>query len=152
MSSNLSGVSPVPAEATLIRLVRLAAGMSVAEAAAVAGISKARWSQVENGHETRLGTRHAVIASDGLLARMADAVGADADRLAGSGRRDAAAVLREIHRRRLSAVPSAAPRYSSPSLQRIADDPDLDDETKQAMIALAERMRAAREDDERGTS
>jgi transcriptional regulator with XRE-family HTH domain len=98
-----------PPEGPLIRLVRLAARLTSAEAAAAAGISKARWSQVENGYEKRDGTYYPVSATDGLLARMAEAIGLSAARLAESGRDDAAAILREMDARAAETAAAAAP-------------------------------------------
>jgi transcriptional regulator with XRE-family HTH domain len=97
-----------PPESPLIRTVRLAARLTTAQAAKRAGISKARWSQVENGYERRGGEVSAVTATDGLLARMAEAIGLDAERLDQAGRHDAAIVLREMRRRegRARAAPS----------------------------------------------
>jgi transcriptional regulator with XRE-family HTH domain len=88
-----------PPEAPLIRLVRLASRLTSAQAAAKAGISKARWSQVENGSEKRAGLWYPVSATDGLLAKMADAIGLTPCRLADAGREDAAAILREMNSR-----------------------------------------------------
>ena len=88
-----------PPEAVLIRRVRTAAGMGIPEAARRAGVSVARWSQVENGRETRKGVVRPVRAKPGTIAHMADAVGIDAGRLEAEGQRpDAAAVLREMDR------------------------------------------------------
>lgn len=94
-----------PKEAVLIKLVREAANVSTAEAARSAGISKARWSQVESGYESRLGRYRPVIARAGTLARMAHALGISPQRLETEGNRpDAALVLAEIVRREASAA------------------------------------------------
>src|SRR5580700_9701840 len=93
------GEQPVtpPPEAVLIRLVRQAAGITVDAAAARAGISKARWTQVETGREKRKDGYHPAVAPAGTLARMARAVpGVTPERLEEAGRPDAAEVLREI--------------------------------------------------------
>ena len=87
-----------PPEAVLIRLAREAARIKAPVAAKAAGISPARWSQVETGYETRLGIVKPVRAPGGTLAHMANAVGVTAERLEEAGRPDAAAVLREIQR------------------------------------------------------
>jgi hypothetical protein len=87
-----------PPEATLIRLAREAANIKAPAAAKVAGISPARWSQVETGYETRLGNARPVRAPDGTLAHMAFAVGLAPHRLDQVGREGAADVLREILR------------------------------------------------------
>jgi transcriptional regulator with XRE-family HTH domain len=90
---------PAPAEAVLIRLAREAAGIRVSDAAERAGISVARWSQIESGSETRAGRVNPVRAKPGTIARMAREVGLTPERLAGEGKRpDAAAILGEIIR------------------------------------------------------
>lgn len=71
--------------------------MRVADAARLADISVARWSQIETGQETRHGVRRPVNAKAGTIAHMAYAVGVTPERLAAEGGRpDAADVLREI--------------------------------------------------------
>jgi transcriptional regulator with XRE-family HTH domain len=91
---------PAPPEAALLRLAREAANIKVSEAARAAGISTARWSQIENGYETRHGGFKEVRAKAGMLARMAKVPGLTPERLAEEGQRpDAAEVLREIQRR-----------------------------------------------------
>jgi len=91
-------MTPPPPAATLVRLVREAAGLSVSTVADRAGISQSRWTQIENGYETRGGTRKPVKPKPGILAHMAAAVGnITPERLASEGQRpDAAQVLREI--------------------------------------------------------
>lgn len=89
-----------PPEARLIRLVREAVGLKIPEVAKTAGISKARWSQVESGRETRLGQHKPVHGSRSTIAHMAYAVGLSAERLETEGERpDAAEILREIYRK-----------------------------------------------------
>ena len=95
------GEQPVtpPPEAVLIRLVRQAAGITVDAAATRAGISKARWTQVETGREKRKDGYRPAVAPSGTLARMAGAIpGVTPERLEDAGRPDAAEVLREIRR------------------------------------------------------
>ena len=88
-----------PPEAILIRLVREAAGLKLPAVAKAAGISVARWSQVADGYETRLGQRKPVTGSRATVAHMASAVGLSPERRPAEGKRpDAAAVLREIQR------------------------------------------------------
>jgi transcriptional regulator with XRE-family HTH domain len=90
---------PPPPEAVLIRLVREAAGLKLPAVAKLAGISKARWSQVETGYEMRLGKFRPVQGTRSTIAHMAYAVGLEPARLATEGARpDAAAVLAEILR------------------------------------------------------
>lgn len=85
-----------PREATLIRLARQAARIKAPAAARKAGISTARWSQIENGYERRHGQYKPISASPPTLAHMAHAVGLTPDRLAEAGREDAAEILTEI--------------------------------------------------------
>lgn len=85
-----------PPEAVLIRRAREAARIKTPAASRAAGISTARWSQVENGYETRLGRPKPVRAPAGTLAHMAHAVGVTPERLEAVGRSDAAEILREI--------------------------------------------------------
>jgi hypothetical protein len=96
--------APTP-EGALIRLVRVAARIRAPAAARDAGISPARWSQVENGYEKRRGKYKAVRAPAGTIAQMARAIGLSADRLEQAGRPDAAAVLREMERPRETQAP-----------------------------------------------
>lgn len=138
-----------PPEAVLIRTVREAARIKIPVAAKAAGISVARWSQVETGAETRAGRRMAVRAPAGTLAHMAHAVGISPGRLEAEGKRpDAAEVLREILRgheppsRPPVPVPSpGGPPGTGPAIQRILDDPDLTDAEKQGAVALIEALR-----------
>jgi hypothetical protein len=90
-----------PPEAVAIRLARKAAGISVAAAAEAAAIpiSTARWSQIENGYETRPGTVRVVRGRDSTVAHMARVVDVTPAQLEDAGRSDAAEVLCEILRR-----------------------------------------------------
>src|SRR6266704_6316939 len=85
-----------PPEASLIRIARKAAGMQIAQAAAIARgnapslrLSTVRWSQVELGYETKPGGFAAVVASDLVLAHMAAVTGITPERLTAAGREDA---------------------------------------------------------------
>jgi hypothetical protein len=97
--------------------------MSIPDAARKSGISKARWSQVETGHETRAGVDRVVQAKAGTLARMAAAVGLPPERLEAEGQRaDAAMVLREILQGQPSAPePSPAAAIAPAELSDEAD-------------------------------
>lgn len=139
-----------PPEARLIRLVREAAGIKTPDAARAARISKARWSQIENGYETRGGDVRAVRATAGTLAHMAAAVGLAPDRLeTEAGRTDAAEVLREIQRATPEPPASEPPRYADPREQRIMDLDGFTDEEKRGMIAWVRTVRAMNEDQRR---
>lgn len=88
---------PPPAEALLIRLAREAAGLSPETASATVDavrIGGSRWRQIEAGY--RNDTGRSVKAKPATLAHMALAVGVTSERLAETGRDDAAAVLREL--------------------------------------------------------
>jgi len=116
---------PPPPEAAAIRLARKAEGLSVAAAARAAGIriSTARWSQIENGYETRPGGRRAVRGRDQTIAHMARVVDVSPERLEECGRADAAAVLREIQRRqRMKVTPPPAPDPLTPEERRITEE------------------------------
>ncbi len=93
---------PAPPEAVLIRLAREAAGIPVAAAAKRAGVSVARWSQIESGSEIRHGAVSPVTGRAGTIARMAAEVGVSPERMETEGQRpDAAEILREILRREI---------------------------------------------------
>jgi transcriptional regulator with XRE-family HTH domain len=138
-----------PPEAVLIRLVRQAAKVTVAAAAKRAGISTARWTQIEQGYETRDGERKPAWAPPDTLAYMAAAIDLPPDRLEAEGHRpDAAAVLREMRRPGVQSAPAlvstpgdAEPRYSDPALQAIWETPNLSPEIRRAMVGLAIAMR-----------
>jgi hypothetical protein len=138
----------------------------VAAAAKRAGISTARWSQIEQGHETRDGERRPATAPADTLAYMAAAIGLPAGRLETEGQRpDAAAVLREMQRPQGGDPPAAAETppppagrepltgpwtYGDEILERIWRLPGLDQEGlsdagKRYLIALARGLRAERE-------
>ena len=109
----MSVQSGIPPEAKLIRRRReaIVPEMSRRQAAAMARISPSQWSDVERGHKKAgFGVVVPVRATADTLARMARAVGATADELAGTGRDDAARQLRTLDqdrdlRRRIAAVP-----------------------------------------------
>lgn len=122
-----------PPEASLLRLVRSAAGMQAGDAAAKLAIrfrrrfSASRWSQIENGYETREGRYKRVTANAATLAQMFDIVGGvTPERLADEGQRpDAAEVLREIllHPAPAAADPSRARLEAVPDVLHLPDDP-----------------------------
>jgi transcriptional regulator with XRE-family HTH domain len=129
-----------PPEAVLIRLAREAAHTRTADAAREAGVSKARWSQIESGYESRQGTYEPVVARAVTLAHMAHAVGLTPARLEGAGRPDAAAVLAEILRRDEPHVEQDAEPFlrpdDPPSFRRIMADPDpaLTEQEKRGLV------------------
>lgn len=87
-----------PAEALLIAAKREARvpRLSGREAARRAGISETRWRQLESGVIRVKGTDYPEMAPAETLARMAQAVGATPEELAGAGRKDAAAILEKL--------------------------------------------------------
>jgi hypothetical protein len=128
---------PPPAEATLIRLVREAAGLSPEAAAARMEVkfSGSRWRQIERGWRKDSDTP--VVAPDTTLAQMAWTLGISSDRLAETGRQTAVEILREMERSKASApapTPEAAPLA------------ELQEWQQQVILnALDERPRSARE-------
>jgi transcriptional regulator with XRE-family HTH domain len=113
--------------------------MSVANAADAAGISKARWSQIENGRESRAGEIRPVSATDGLLAHMAYAIGVTPERLADAGREGAALVLREIQARRES---GPGPYADDPRLHDVwLASAGLPEDARHGIVQLAREMR-----------
>lgn len=121
---------PALPEGTLIRRAREASGLTVPAAAQAAAMSKARWTQVETGYETRQGQVRRVKAKPGTIARMAHAVGLDPDRLEADGERpDAAEILREILR-----TPPSPPAAGRP-LTAVPPPPVLPDEPTDQQVA-----------------
>lgn len=115
---------PAPPEAAIIRLAREAANIRIADAAARAGVSVARWSQIEAGSELRHGEASPVTGRAGTIARMAHVAGVSPERLADAGGRpDAAEILREIIRQQDAAGGAAV--TVAPARPAASDDPDL---------------------------
>ncbi|MFF9238452.1 hypothetical protein ACF1AY_16170 [Streptomyces sp. NPDC014776] len=129
--------TPPPPEATLIRLVREAAGLSPETAAARMEIkfSGSRWRQIERGW--RKDSNTPVIAPDITLAHMAFTLGITSDRLAETGRGEAVEILREMER---SKAPTPEPPPEAGAFAEL-------EEWQQKVIlnALDERPRSARE-------
>ena len=100
----------IPPEAEVIRLAREAMDMTAQSAAEASrahdgkGVSAAYWRDVERGYGGRRGQRVPTRASARALAAMARVVGVVPAQLAGAGREDAARVLEEILRRRVSVL------------------------------------------------
>lgn len=144
---------PAPPEAVLIRLAREAADIRVAVAAKGAGVSVARWSQIETGSETRNGKMSPVRAKAGTIARMAREIGISPERMAAEGERpDAAEIIREIIRQdgeSQDAPPPAqpaAPRRVLPTLAIALADPDID--RYLSVVALEREKRMPPRDEE----
>lgn len=100
-----------PAEGELIRVARLAKGLSAEDAAALAQVKlgAARWRQIERGYKTR---DEPVQAPPRTLAHMAYVVGVTPEQLDSVGRQKAAEILREILRRSDSNAPRSTPTLS----------------------------------------
>jgi transcriptional regulator with XRE-family HTH domain len=105
---------PPPPEAQLVRLVREAAGLSAESAAArvESKLSGSRWRQIERGYRGDLATT--VVAPDKTLAQMCHALGITPDRLAATGRAEAAHILEEMQRSEAEPAP-ASPEAASVS-------------------------------------
>jgi transcriptional regulator with XRE-family HTH domain len=115
-----------PPEAVIVRLAREAAHIRTEDAARAAGISKARWSQVETGYESRLGIRRPVVARAVTLAHMARAVGVSPARLRAEGHRpDAADILEEILRREQPAPEPPPPAVIAELWGDLAHSPEI---------------------------
>lgn len=125
-----------PPEAVLIRLAREAAHTRTADAAREAGVSKARWSQIESGYESRQGTYEPVVARAVTLAHMAHAVGVTPGRLDEAGRSDAAEILREIERREEPDLPGLLPGDPA-SFRDILQDEAMDYDLRLGIVDWA---------------
>ncbi|MFE6551642.1 helix-turn-helix domain-containing protein [Streptomyces sp. NPDC057746] len=86
----------MPPEAALIKAALKRQRIRIDDAAAKAGISRSRWSQIVAGYQSVGGQQIPVRAPDETLARMALAVGVTADQLREAGREEAAAALDEL--------------------------------------------------------
>lgn len=72
----------------LIKVSRLARGLTVTKAASLAGMSHQNWSRIEQGRAQSL--------TPATLAHMANAAGVVSEELAGLGQSEAAAILERI--------------------------------------------------------
>lgn len=126
--------TPPPPEATLIRVVREAAGLSPEAAAGrmETKLSGSRWRQIERGWRSDNATR--VIAPPATLAHMCWMLGISADRLAGTGRTDAVEILRELERAKAPAEDAPTPLAELEPWQQLV-----------ILNALDERPRSAAE-------
>jgi hypothetical protein len=145
-----------PPEATLIRTARKAASLSIEAAAEQAGaLSFVRWSQIENGYESRGGQRRPITGTDTHIAHMAYVVHVSPERLEQAGRPDAAVVLREIIlQEHLAAEREPEPprrRFANAGLQRMWDEHvgEVPEEDLLLMMRLGEALFIARQGKER---
>lgn len=154
-----------PPEAVLLGLVLAASGMKAGDAAGEVArrfnrkFSASRWSQIQNGYETRDGKYKPVTASAATLAQMFAVVGGvTPERLAGGGpgeghRPDAAEVLREILSRqepRPEPKPDPADEEEDEALRSIMADTRLTLPMRRAIVAFAKAMKEANEKDHDG--
>ncbi|MCU1589237.1 MAG: hypothetical protein JWP11_493 [Frankiales bacterium] len=134
-----------------IRAAREYRGLSVRQAAIRAGISEARWRQLENGYVTvAAGTRIAANPRPATVRAMADAVGLD---VAEAFQRSGLPIPDDVLARSQVKVdrPSVAgeDHGREPYLSR-RDGPDLSDVTTDALLEeLAKRARANNPDADR---
>ncbi|MFF3847976.1 hypothetical protein [Streptomyces sp. NPDC002328] len=150
--------TPPPPEATLIRLVREASGLSPETAAARMEIkfSGSRWRQIEKGYRRDSDTE--VIAPDATLAHMCWTLGITSDRLAETGRTKAVEILREMERAKAPtpAPPEAAPLAELDEWQQqvilntLDNQPRSDREKALLLRTLAAKIEAAADDGDDG--
>lgn len=132
-----------PAEGDLIRIARLAKGLSPEQAAELALIKLggARWRQIERGYKTR---DSRVRAPDKTLAHMAHVVGVSPERLDAVDRGVAAEILREIQRQEAEADPERNRPYAdlSDRLERTAWEMPASIEDRKLMVDMLREARA----------
>lgn len=131
-----------PAEADLIRIARLAKGVSPEQAAALALIKLggARWRQIERGYKTR---DSPVRAPDKTLAHMAHVVGVSPERLDEVNRGIAAEILREIQRQDAEADQENRPYADlSDRLERTAWEMPASIDDRKLMVDMLREARA----------
>lgn len=123
----MSAQPPPPAEASLLRLAREAAGLSPEAAAARMKVkfSGSRWRQIEAGY--RADSSRQVVAPDRTLAQMAHAVGVSSERLKTAGRAEAAEILHEIERTAEAGRTEESPLTKLPEWQQQVILNSLDD-------------------------
>lgn len=139
MTSSEQVLKP-PAEADLIRVARLARGISPEAAADLAPIrlGGARWRHIERGYEPKKPPKK-VRAPDKTLAHMARVVGVTPERLEEVGRGLAAEILREILRQEAEAGEAEASRpYANLSdpLERTAWEMPLPVEQRRLIVDM----------------
>ena len=139
-----------PPEADLIRVARLARGLSPEKAAELTPIrlGGARWRHIERGYEPKKPPKP-VRAPDKTLAHMARVVGVTPERLEEVGRSGAAEILREIARQEAEAEQEQERPYAdlSDRLERTAWEMPLSVEDRKLIIdMLREAKRQGRQD------
>ncbi len=109
-----------PPEAEVIRLARLARGLSPEAAAARTPVrlGGGRWRHIEQGYTRRIPFTPTAAPAK-TLAHMANVVGVRPEQLDGAGRGDAAEILREIKRQEAAEQPGPGP--ADPRVQMALD-------------------------------
>lgn len=130
------GLRPPP-EADLIRVARLARGISPEAAAEQAPIrlGGARWRHIERGYDSK---HNPVVGPDKTVAHMAHVVGLAPERLAEVGRDGAADVLREILRQAEAEVADKQQPYADMSdrLERTAWEMPLSVDDRKLIVDM----------------
>nr|WP_274031444.1 helix-turn-helix domain-containing protein [Streptomyces sp. MMBL 11-1] len=110
-----------PPEAEVIRVARLARGLSPEAAAerTPVRLGGGRWRHIEQGYTRRVPFTPTTAPAK-TLAHMANVVGVDPEQLEGAGREDAAEILREI-RRQEAADERSTVAPSDPRVQMAVD-------------------------------
>lgn len=144
MTSTQPEIQPPP-EADLIRVARLARGMSPEKAADQTPIrlGGARWRHIERGYEPKRPPKR-VRAPDKTLAHMAFVVGVSPERLAEAGRDLAADVLREIIRQEAEAGQQEETAYANMAdrLERTAWEMPLPVEERRLIVDMLREAKA----------
>ncbi|MEW2570457.1 hypothetical protein [Streptomyces sp. NPDC047070] len=152
MTSTQAEIQPPP-EAALIRMARLARGLSPEKAADQTPIrlGGARWRHIERGFEPKRPPK-AVRAPDTTLAHMAHVVGVSPERLVEVGRPEAAAVLREIQRQESEADQQQDRPYANLAdrLERTAWEMPLPVEDRRLIVDMLREARAQGRGEQRG--
>ncbi|MDX3629013.1 hypothetical protein PV728_01550 [Streptomyces europaeiscabiei] len=128
-----------PREADLIRVARLARGLSPEKAAELTPIrlGGARWRHIERGYEPKKPPKR-VRAPDKTLAHMAHVVGVSPERLEEVGRGIAAEILREILRQEAESGQAEERPYADMSdrLERTAWEMPLAVEERKLIVDM----------------
>jgi hypothetical protein len=130
-----------PPEADLIRVARLARGISPEAAAELAPIrlGGARWRHIEKGVDSK---KRPVRGPDRTVAHMARVVGVTPDRLADVGRHEAAEVLREILRQEAEETQEQPYANLADRLERTAWEMPLPVEQRTMIIDMLREAKA----------
>jgi len=137
--------APRPPQPPVMQLIEQRRGrLSIRKAATAAGISEARWRQLESGaRSTQLGYAPAS-APPGTLARMAHAAGVTPDELRDAGGAEAAAILEE-YAAELAAIADADEAAAEAGARAAADVRGLNARQRGALAAMiTDDLRALR--------